>query len=343
MSEQGALLKLLTETGTLPIVHFKKAFQRLVDGELLPIEAAAFLVAIKMKKENAQEIGEAARYLRQKAVQMTFSQERPIVLDTCGTGGSGFNKLNVSTAVFFIAASAGIPVAKHGNRAASGRCGSADVLEALGIKIDLPVQAMQHVFEKTNMAFLFAPLYHPALKALAPIRKELGVRTIFNLLGPLCNPYFPTHQVMGVSSKELLRPMAEALALLKIKRAYVLHAGGLDEASVHADTEYIEIKMGKVLAQKRLSCSQAGVKKVPLRSIEACNKPQENARQILEIFSGKAAGPQRDMILLNAAFAFMITGKCRTFRDGVAYAASLIERGEVMKKYQQFKEAVLNA
>jgi len=336
------ILKVLTETGSLPIGHFKITFKKLVDGELLPIEAAAFLVALKMKKENAQEIGEAARYLREKAVPVIV-QQREMILDTCGTGGAGFNKLNISTAVFFIAAAAGIPVAKHGNRAASGRCGSADVLEAMGIKIDTPPEKMKEVFEKMRMAFLFAPLYHPALKNLAPVRKELGIRTIFNLLGPLCNPYFPTHQVMGVSSKELSLPMAKALSMVRLKRGFVVHCGGLDEASLHDQTELIEIKNSKVLGRRRVSPEDFGLKKVSLRKLEVKNTPAENAGHIQAILDGKEKGPQRDMVLMNAALAVYCTGRSKSFREAAQYAASLIDEGKVTKKIQEFKEAVANA
>lgn len=337
-----SILKILTETGNLPIGHFKITFKKLVDGELLPIEAAAFLIALKMKKESAQEIGEAACYLRQKALQITL-QQREMILDTCGTGGAGFNKLNISTAVFFIAAAAGVPVAKHGNRAASGRCGSADVLEAMGIKIDTPPEKMKAVFEKTRMAFLFAPLYHPALKNLAPVRKELGVRTIFNLLGPLCNPYFPTHQVMGVSSNELVLPMAKALSMVRLKRGFVVHSGGLDEASLHADTELIEIKNSKIIGRRRVSPKDFGLKKAVLKKLEVKNTPAENAAHIQAILEGKEMGPQRDMVLMNAALALFSTGRAKNFREAADMAASLIDQGAVAGKIKEFKEAVAHA
>lgn len=343
MNRGPSALKVLTETGDISLAQFKGAFKTLVDGDLPPLEAAAFLAALRMKKENSREIGEAARYVREKAVPVHFQERPPMVFDTCGTGGSGFNKLNVSTAAFFVLAGAGIAVAKHGNRAASGRCGSADVMEALGINITVSPEAMRRVFEKTGMAFLFAPLYHPVLKNVAGLRKELGIRTIFNLLGPLCNPYFPTHQVLGVSTKELLIPMAEALAMAGITRAFVVHSGGFDEASLHAPTDIVEVRNSRVVGRKRLTPRSCGFKEVSLSALQVNNTPAENAAHVLAIFNGTEKGPQHNLVALNAALGLVLAGKHSSFKGAVRHAAALIAGGKALQKVEELKEALSHA
>jgi len=343
MNNELSALRTLTETGDISPAQFKGAFKALVDGELPPLEAAAFLAALRMKKENSREIGEAARYVREKAVPVRFEERPPMIFDTCGTGGSGFNKLNVSTAAFFVLAGAGIAVAKHGNRAASGRCGSADVMEALGINIAVSPEAMRRVFEKTGMAFLFAPLYHPVLKNVAGLRKELGIRTIFNLLGPLCNPYLPTHQTLGVSRKELLIPMAEALAVLGISRAFVVHSGGFDEASLHASTDIVEVRGSNVSGRKRLAPESFGFKKVSLAGLTVENTPAGNAACILAIFNGTEKGPQHDLVALNAALGLVLAGKHSSFKGAVRQAAALIAGGKALQKVEELKEALSHA
>ena len=338
LAKNTHILRRLVEERDLPISLFKREFEALVEGNLSVAEASAFLIALKMAGETTVQLTEAARFLRKKALVMRAG--RGIILDTCGTGGSGFNKLNISTAVFFILSSAGIKVARHGNRAASGRCGSADVMEALGIPVTIKPVYMKKVFERTGMAYLFAPFYHPALKNLAGLRKELGVRTIFNILGPMCNPYLVKYQILGVSKRDLLLPMAEALCKLGTKNAFIVHSGGLDEASLHAPVEVAIVKNSRVRGRKVYFCKDFGLKRASLKDIEVKNTPKINSRMILDIFSGKLRDAHSDMVILNASLGYVLSGKASSFKEAVRSIKQMISRGDVLRKYKYFKKEV---
>ncbi|MDD4183781.1 MAG: anthranilate phosphoribosyltransferase, partial [Candidatus Omnitrophica bacterium] len=296
----------LTKYEDLSFEETKEIFENIFACRVTSSQVAAFLIALKMKGESENEILAAAtviRHLSRKVsvkssfVGIEFEDEQ--ILDTCGTGGSGVDKFNISTAVSFVVAAAGIKVAKHGNRAMTSHCGSADVLEALGIKIDVEPSIMAEAIKTVGIGFLYAPLYHPVLAKVATIRKEIGVRTIFNILGPLCNPAFATHHVLGVYRQELVRPMASVLKKLGVKHALVVHSKDLkDEVSLAGTTTAAELTNQKI---KNFSFkpSDFGLKKVNVKDIKVKNA-QESANLINDILDAKP-GPARDIVLANVS------------------------------------------
>jgi anthranilate phosphoribosyltransferase len=323
----------------------EEVFREIFEHKASPAQIAAFLTALKIKGETKEEIFAAACVVRSYANKLKVKNEfvgveiedEPI-LDTCGTGGSGLNKFNVSTAVSFVVAALGIKVAKHGNRAMSSACGSADVLEALGVKMDVPVQVMQEAIKKTGIGFLYAPMYHPALKEVAGVRRDLGVRTIFNILGPLCNPASATHQLLGVYDKDLVPLIAKVLKDLKTKKAFVFHSKDLkDEISLSAPTYAAYLNNGKI-ENFILKASDFGLKKVALKDLQV-RDAKESAKVILDIFEGKS-GARRDIVLANASPCFYILGKAKNFKEGVKLAASLIDSGKVKAKFIEFKNFI---
>ncbi|MDD4955032.1 MAG: anthranilate phosphoribosyltransferase, partial [Candidatus Omnitrophica bacterium] len=265
----------LTKRENLSFDETKEIFENIFARRSTPSQVAAFLVALKMKGEAEDEIFAAATVIRHLSRKVSVKNsfvgielEDEQVLDTCGTGGSGVDKFNISTAVAFVVAAAGIKVAKHGNRAMSSSCGSADVMEALGIKIDVEPSVMAQAIKTAGIGFLYAPLYHPVLAEVASIRKEIGVRTIFNILGPLCNPALATHQVMGVYKKELVRPIANVLKKLGVKYALVVNSEDLkDEVSLGGKTQVAEVINQKIKSLS-LKPSDFGLKKVNAKEIE---------------------------------------------------------------------------
>jgi anthranilate phosphoribosyltransferase len=335
----------LTKHENLSFEETKEIFENIFACRVTPSQVAAFLVALKMKGESEDEILAAATVIRRLArkvsvkssfVGIEFEDEQ--ILDTCGTGGSGVNKFNVSTAVSFVVAAAGIKVAKHGNRAMTSHCGSADCLEALGIKIDVEPSVMAEAIKTVGIGFLYAPLYHPVLAEVATIRKEIGVRTIFNILGPLCNPAFATHQVLGVYRQELVKPMASVLKKLGVKHALVVHSKDLkDEVSLGGTTAAAELTNQKIKSFS-LKPSDFGLKKVNVKDIEVKNA-QESVRLINDILDAKP-GPARDIVLANASCCFYILGKSKTFKEGVKLAAEIIDSRRAKNKLSEFKKFI---
>jgi len=335
----------LTKREDLSFEETKEIFENIFARRVTPSQVAAFLIALKMKGESEDEILAAATVIRHLAkkvsvkssfVGIEFEDEQ--ILDTCGTGGSGVNKFNVSTAVSFVVAAAGIKVAKHGNRAMSSSCGSADALEALGIKIDVEPSLMAESIKTTGIGFLYAPLYHPVLAEVASIRKEIGVRTIFNILGPLCNPAFATHQVLGVYRKELVKPMAAVLKKLGVKYALIVHSEDLkDEVSLGGTTLAAELTNRKIKSFS-LRPSDFGLKKVNVRDIEVKNSAA-SAKLINDTLSGKLL-PARNIVLANASSCFYILGKSKTFKEGVKLAADIIDSGRAKDKLAEFKNFI---
>jgi anthranilate phosphoribosyltransferase len=258
------------------------------------------------------------------------------LVDTVGTGGDGKNTFNISTATAFIAAGAGLKVAKHGNRAASGSCGSADVLEALGVQIELSPEAVARCINEVGVGFMFAPAFHPAMRHAGPVRREIGIRTVFNILGPLTNPAGAQTQLLGVAFPELGGIMAEVLGLLGSHHAMIVHgAGGLDEISLSGDTSVWEVRGGQV-EEWTLRVEDTGLPKTPIEAIRGGSK-EENAATMRRLFQGEQ-GPVRNMVLLNSAGVLMVGDKTETIRQGVEMSAGIIDSGAALAKLDQMVE-----
>lgn len=306
-----------------------KAFMKeIIKGNIPSHQVTAFMVALKMLGETTQEIVGMVEAMREQ-VKKPFQVRGPI-LDTCGTGGDGKGTINVSTAAALVAAAGDIKVAKHGNRAVSGKSGSADVLEAMGIPIQQSADQLEKVWKEENIAFLYAPVFHQGMKHAAISRKELGIRTVFNLLGPLSNPLNANHQLMGVYHPKLTEEMAEVLYHLGVSRALVV-AGldGLDEMTTTAETRVTELKNGKVQTY-HISPEQFGFQRSVMKDLRG-GTAKENAKDLLEIFQGKR-GPKRDFILLNSGAAFYVTGNTEDIDAGIKKAEQLIDSGKVYQK-----------
>jgi anthranilate phosphoribosyltransferase len=293
---------------------------QMMNEELTPIQLAAFLVALRAKGESADEIVGFARTMRARARQLQTSGE---LADTCGTGGDGRGTFNISTAAALIVAACGQPVAKHGNRAASGRCGSADVLEALDVDVSLPPEGVDRCIQEVGIGFLFAPAFHPAMKFAAVPRRELGVRTVFNLLGPLTNPARPSFQLLGVSSEDLLDLMAQSLLQLGVTSALVVHsAEGTDEISVSGPTSVREVRDGRIRAYDVVPEDFGVTRSVP--EAVGGGDPNTNASILLAILDG-TRGPTRDAAVVNAAAALYAAGRVQDLRTGTKRATEALD------------------
>ncbi len=313
-------------------------FRSIMTGKFTPSQIASFLTALRIKGETVEEITAAARVMRNESVRIKV-KPGPVV-DTCGTGGSGLSTFNFSTAAAFVTAGCGVKVAKHGNRSASGRCGSADVLEKLGVKLDVPPRFSEKCVNTIGIGFLFAPIFHRSMKyALIP-RKEIGIRTIFNLLGPLCNPASPDRQVVAVYDASLTGTIAEVLKNLGVKRAFVAHgADGLDEITITGKTRVSELDRGKVRTYS-LAPSDFGFRKAPLSEITG-GSPEMNSRMMKALFAGKK-GPVRDMTVMNSAMALVAAGKAGAIREAVKMAEFSIDSGAAAEKLDQLRCATCN-
>ncbi|MBN2407208.1 MAG: anthranilate phosphoribosyltransferase [Elusimicrobia bacterium] len=311
----------------------KGSMEELMGGLATQSQIGAFLALLRIKGETVEEITQAAAVMREKASSIDING---VILDTCSTGGSGLNHLNVSTAAAFVAAGAGVRVAKHGNRAASGKCGSADVLEKLGVKIDLEPEQVKKCLEKAGIGFLFAPKFHKAMKHAAGPRKELGIRTIFNILGPLTNPASATHQLLGVYDAGLTGIMAEVLGNLGVRGAMVVHgAGGLDEISLSGKTRVSELKNGKVKTYE-VSPDDFGLPLVGADDMKG-GMPDTNAEYITRIFNGEKT-PYRDVVIANSAACLVITGVAGDLREGVEAARASLDSGKALDKLRELAE-----
>jgi anthranilate phosphoribosyltransferase len=318
------LLRKLALRESLSREEMIAAVGEVMEGRATPAQIGAFLMALRMKGETVEELTGAAEAMRARVTPVRAPAGRPLV-DTCGTGGDASGSFNISTAAALVAAASGACVPKHGNRAVSSRAGSADVLEALGVPIDIPADAAERCLERHSFAFLFAPRYHPAMKHAAGPRRELGTRTMFNLLGPLCNPASVTTQVIGVFDRAWLEPLCEVLSNLGTKRALVVHGrDGSDEISIVADTDVCELREGR-LRLYTVGPETAGLPRAS-RGDVAGGDAAENAG-ILRRILGAHTGPPRDVTLLNAAAALYVAGIAGDLRDGVALAARSIDEG----------------
>lgn len=294
-------------------------------GETTPAQISAFVIALRLKGETVDEIAGMASTLRAHARVLALEEA---TLDTCGTGGDGLSTFNISTTTAFVAAGAGVKVAKHGNRAATSCCGSADVLEALGVKIDLSPEKAAGCLRETGIAFLFAPAYHPALRHAAVPRREIGVRTVFNILGPLANPAGARAQVLGVADGALVRKLAEVLLRLGAERALVVHGeDGLDELSTTAPSRVCELR-GGALKEYRVTPEELGLPKAKLADL-AGGDAAANAAILRRVLAGES-GPRRDIVILNAAAALVAAGKADTLAGGLKLARESIDSGRAV-------------
>lgn len=305
-----------------------EAMEEVMSGTATPAQIAAFMTALRIKGETVEEVTGAARIMRQKATRL--DARASVVVDTCGTGGDKLNTFNISTTTAFVVAAAGIIVAKHGNRAVSSGCGSADVLEALGVNINTGPEIVEECLHETGIGFLFAPLLHGAMKYAIGPRREIGIRTIFNMLGPLTNPAGATCQLIGVYAPQLTEMFAGVLKNLGTKRAFIVHgADGMDEATVTGKTRVSELKDGAVNTYNIDPLEIFG-ETYDIREL-AGGSPAENAAITRDVLSGKE-GARRKIVLLNTALAIMAGQKAGNIREGIALAADCIDSGGALKK-----------
>ena len=311
------------------------AFEEIMRGDATPIQVAGFLVALRMKGETVDEITGFARTAREVATPIEI---QGALLDTCGTGGDGLATFNISTLSAIVAAASGAKVAKHGNRAASSMCGSADVLEQLGVKVDLGPEGVARCIDEAGIGFLFAPVFHPSFRFAGVPRRELALRTVFNVLGPLCNPAGAKYQALGVADGSMAGKMAEVLMRLGVERAIVFHAGdGMDELSVSSPSFVIEIDGER--KEYELDPAELGLPRAPLDSMRG-GGPEENARIAREVLQG-AKGPRRDVVLLNSAAALRAAGIAESWKDGLGVAAEAIDSGragEVLRRWAKISQ-----
>lgn len=307
--------------------------QEIMEGRASQIQMAAYLAAMAAKGETIDEITASAAGMRKCCVRFLHEMD---VLEIVGTGGDNSNSFNISTTCAIVVSAAGVPVAKHGNRAASSKCGSADVLEALGVNIMLTPEKSRQLLEKIGLCFLFAQNYHISMKYVAPVRKELGIRTIFNVLGPLVNPAGANMELMGVNDEQLVEPMAHVLSNLGVKSAMVVYGrDGLDEISMSAPTRVCQVRNG-VFKSFEIEPEDFGLKKCGKEEL-AGGSPEENAAITRSILSGEK-GPKRDAVLLNSAAALHVAGAVPDMSGGIELARAVIDGGKAQKQLDMFAE-----
>jgi anthranilate phosphoribosyltransferase len=314
--------------------QMEAAMEEIMAGSATGAQIAALLTALKMKGETVDEITGAATVMRRKALHVEVADDGTPLLDTCGTGGDGAGTYNISTTVAFILAGAGVRVAKHGNRSVSSSCGSADVLRELGASVDLSPDAVGRCINETGFGFLFAPVFHLAMKHAAGPRQEMGIRTLFNVLGPLTNPAGASCQLLGVYDAALTEPMARALQGLGIQSAMVVHGmDGLDEVSLSAPTRISRLKNG-IVTTMRFDPAEVGVESCPVDEISG-GTAAENAQHLLDVLHGKP-GPRRNIALINAAAALVVADSASDMAEGFRIAAESVDSGRALEKLQRF-------
>lgn len=335
---QEAILK-LSKKQNLNYDEAKAVMEEMMDGTATQAQMGGFLMALSMQGETIEEITAFATVMREKGVKI--KPERAVI-DIVGTGGDQVGTFNISTTSAFVVAAGGVPVAKHGNRSVSSRSGAADVLEKLGVQVALSAQQNEEVLNKTGICFMFAPVYHSSMKYAAPVRKELGVRTVFNILGPLSNPAGATMQLLGVYDKKLAEPMANVLANLGVTRGVaVCGEDGLDEITLTGETDVYEIRFGEITSYTIMP-EQFELTRCPLSELIG-GTPEENAQITMDILTGKETGPKRDVVLLNAGMSLYLGIDGITLADGIQMAKELIESGKALAKYEEFRDATQEA
>jgi len=323
---------------SLDAVEAERAIGEMLDGGEPAPEAlvAAFLIALKLKGESAGELTGGARAMRARARVLNLN--RGNVLDTAGTGGDRAATFNISTGAALIAATAGVPVAKHGNRAVTGRVGAADVLERMGVKIDLDPAGLERCLAAAGICFIFAPAYHPALARLGPLRRVLGTRTVFNLIAPLANPARPRRQLLGVADAKLLRPIAEALVALGVDHAMVVHGcDGLDEISPGAPTRVAESRGREEIREYEIAPDDFGLGRNAPETLAAADAARATAMLTAALAGG--AGPAQDVLALNAGAAIYVGGKAQSLKSGVALARDIIASGRALETIEKMRAA----
>lgn len=328
-----AIIK-LSKKQDLVYAEAEAVMDEIMSGQATPVQMSAYLTALALKGETIDEITASAAGMRAHCIKLLHNLD---VLEIVGTGGDGSNSFNISTTSSLVIAAGGVPVAKHGNRAASSKSGAADVLEALGVKIILTPERSAEILKKINICFLFAQNYHIAMKYVAPIRKELGIRTVFNILGPLSNPAGANMELMGVFDQSLVEPLAQVMANLGVNRGMVVYGqDSLDEISMCAPTSVCEIRDGKFTSYE-ITPEQFGYERCEKGALTG-GTPAENAEITKAILKGEEKGPKRQAVCLNAGTALYIAGKAASIEEGVKLAESLIDSGAALKKLGEFVE-----
>ena len=328
-----AIIK-LSKKQDLAYAEAEAVMDEIMSGQATPVQMSAYLTALALQGETLDEITASAAGMRAHCIKLLHNLD---VLEIVGTGGDGSNSFNISTTSSLVIAAGGVPVAKHGNRAASSKSGAADVLEALGVKITLTPERSAEILKKINICFLFAQNYHIAMKYVAPIRKELGIRTVFNILGPLSNPAGANMELMGVYDQSLVEPLAQVMANLGVNRGMVVYGqDSLDEISMCAPTSVCEIRDGKFTSYE-ITPEQFGYERCEKGALTG-GTPAENAEITKAILKGEEKGPKRQAVCLNAGAALYIAGKSASIEEGVKLAESLIDSGAALKKLGEFVE-----
>ena len=328
-----AIIK-LSKKQDLAYAEAEAVMDEIMSGQATPVQMSAYLTALALKGETIDEITASAAGMRAHCIKLLHNLD---VLEIVGTGGDGSNSFNISTTSSLVIAAGGVPVAKHGNRAASSKSGAADVLEALGVKITLTPERSAEILKKINICFLFAQNYHIAMKYVAPIRKELGIRTVFNILGPLSNPAGANMELMGVFDQSLVEPLAQVMANLGVNRGMVVYGqDSLDEISMCAPTSVCEIRDGKFTSYE-ITPEQFGYERCEKGALTG-GTPAENAEITKAILKGEEKGPKRQAVCLNAGAALYIAGKAASIEEGVKLAESLIDSSAALKKLEEFVE-----
>ena len=328
----------VTAGATLSEDEAATVMEEIMSGVATPAQMGAFLTALRLRTggETVEEIAGLARIMREKAVQVHLKETVAAhALDTCGTGGDGAGTFNVSTAAGILVAAVGASVAKHGNRSATSRCGSADVLEALGARIDLGPEQVAHCVEEVGFGFMFAPTYHPAMKYVGPTRREIGIRTVFNILGPLTNPAHARYQVLGVADGTLLRKMGQVLLHLGCQHALIIHGeDGIDECSLSAPTRICEVHNGQELREYTITPEEVGLTRVTDRQAFQGGDPAHNAEMLRTLLSTFTANPATDMLCLNAGAALLANEQVTSLKEGIKLARATLQEGKAKQKLE---------
>ena len=326
-------IDLVVSGEALSVGDAASVMRQIMSGEASPAQLGSFLTALRLKGETTEEIAGMATVMREFSLRVNVDG---MLVDSVGTGGDGLNTFNISTAAAFVAAGAGLKVAKHGNRAASGACGSADVLEELGVRIELPPEGVERCIEECGIGFMFAQAFHPSMRHAGPVRREIGIRTVFNILGPLTNPAGAQCELVGVAFPELGEKMAAVLGLLDTHHSIIVHGnGGLDEMTLSGDTAVWEVNQGRV-SSWTLSVADTGLPFTPIEAVRGGDR-EANAKTMRALLAGEG-GPVRDYVLLNSAGVLLAGDLVTNIRDGVQLAAQSIDSGAANDRMESMIE-----